>query len=108
MEIPVYIHSQINNNNLSYENPDIDENIILNLFLLSQGLLVSVLLVGCVHGYAQYEKPPDWTCPEFGVYPCNCTAESDQGIAIECYNTNLGKQAVTFYGIFYEKYKGFY
>ena len=25
-----------------------------------------------------------------GVYPCNCTAESDEGIAVECDNTNLG------------------
>ena len=70
-------------------------------------------------GFAQYQKPPDFMCPEFGenhyfryvfmcmyddgtgwliqmfgliagVYPCNCTAESDEGIAVECDNTNLG------------------
>ena len=47
-----------------------------------------------VSGFAEYQKPPDFTCPEFGVYPCNCTAESDDGIAILCENTNLASMAV--------------
>ena len=80
-------------------------------FFLASGLLV---IVSGVSGFAQYQKPPDFLCPEFGkifhshinnifaptakyilliiagVYPCNCTAESDEGIAVECDNTNLG------------------
>ena len=28
------------------------------------------------------------------MYPCNCTAESDDGIAVECDNTNLASMAV--------------
>ena len=47
-----------------------------------------------VSGFAEYQKPPDFTCPEFGVFPCNCTAESDAGIAILCENTNLASMAV--------------
>ena len=53
-----------------------------------------LLLVVSVSGFAEYQKPPDFTCPEFGVFPCNCTAESDAGIAILCENTNLASMAV--------------
>lgn len=58
-------------------------------------LLIGVfsLVVG-VHGYAEYQQPPAFQCPEFGLYPCNCTKESDEGIVVVCENTNLASMAV--------------
>eukprot|EP00092_Neocalanus_flemingeri_P025507 GFUD01027655.1.p1 GENE.GFUD01027655.1~~GFUD01027655.1.p1 ORF type:complete len:1068 (-),score=163.25 GFUD01027655.1:152-3355(-) len=51
------------------------------------------LVVG-VHSFAEYQHPPAYLCPEFGLYPCNCTKESDEGIVVVCENTNLASMSV--------------
>jgi len=51
------------------------------------------LVVG-VNSFAEYKAPPAFQCPEFGLYPCRCTKESDEGIVVECENTNLASMAV--------------
>ena len=40
------------------------------------------------------DAPPKYTCPGRSVYPCNCTKGSDEGIFLECANTNLASLAV--------------
>ena len=47
-----------------------------------------------MHGFAEYKEPPAFQCPEFGLYPCLCTGESDEGIVVKCENTNLASMAV--------------
>jgi len=59
-----------------------------------QFLLGILGLVVGVHSFAEYKEPPAFQCPEFGLYPCNCTGESDQGIGVVCENTNLASMAV--------------
>ena len=70
------------------------------VFPLLYRKLISILFIGVfslvvgVHGYAEYQQPPAFQCPEFGLYPCNCTKESDEGIVVVCENTNLASMAV--------------
>ena len=40
------------------------------------------------------DPPPKYQCPRRSVYPCNCTKGSDEGIFLECSNTNLASLAV--------------
>jgi len=64
---------------------------MMELFHLQIGVLCFVL---SVHGFAEYKEPPAFQCPEFGLYPCLCMGESDEGIVVKCENTNLASMAV--------------
>ena len=42
------------------------------------------------------DQPPKYDCPRDSraLYPCNCTQGSDDGVYIECKNTNIASLAV--------------
>ena len=64
---------------------------LYHFYFINLGVLCLVL---SVHGFAEYKEPPAFQCPEFGLYPCLCVGESDEGIVVGCENTNLASMAV--------------
>ena len=40
------------------------------------------------------DPPPRYSCPNRPIFPCNCTKGSDEGVYVECSNTNLASLAV--------------
>jgi len=61
------------------------------------GLLLVLMINGFLppaSGSKQWVAPPLHPCPDFPLIPCNCTAGTDEGIAVLCENTNLASMAV--------------
>ncbi len=67
--------------------------------------LLAILLAAAAHAQQEedvtppapsvwIDAPPKYQCPSRSVYPCNCTRGSDEGIYLECSNTNLASLAV--------------
>jgi hypothetical protein len=45
--------------------------------------------------YSQWvDPPPRYDCPDRPIFPCNCTKGSDEGVYVDCTNTNLASLAV--------------
>ena len=40
------------------------------------------------------DPPPRYVCPDRPLFPCNCTKGSEEGLYVECTNTNLASLAV--------------
>ncbi|XP_026815822.1 chaoptin-like [Rhopalosiphum maidis] len=63
--------------------------------------LILILYVYCIN--AEYTEPgPKYRCPKIGslpelaLHPCRCVAESDNGLALDCENSNLASLSVGF------------
>ena len=74
---------------------------MMRLAIFSSLLLTSLLLEASVAQDVTpppvsvwVDPPPKYQCPWRNVYPCNCTKGSDEGIFLECSNTNLASLAV--------------
>ena len=68
-----------------------------NLTLISFTTFVVIFCALCVHVNGQWiDQPPKYDCPKDSraLYPCNCTQGSDDGVYIECSNTNIASLAV--------------
>ena len=63
-------------------------------------MLLLTALLGCIiPAFGGYVPPgPKYACPKEGAYilPCKCTRGSDQGLYIECENTNLASLSLAF------------
>jgi hypothetical protein len=60
-------------------------------------LKLLILNVLCLYVDGQWiDQPPKYDCPKDprALYPCNCTLGSDEGVYIECSNTNIASLAV--------------
>lgn len=40
------------------------------------------------------DPPPKYQCPNRPIYPCNCTKGSEEGVHLDCSNTNLASLSV--------------
>lgn len=67
--------------------------------MVNRILLVLILYVYSIDG--EYSEPgPKYRCPKIGslpelaLHPCRCVAESDNGLALHCENSNLASLSV--------------
>ena len=57
-----------------------------------QATLLLLVLPLCLSQWV--DPPPRYVCPDRPLYPCNCTRGSEEGLYVECTNTNLASLAV--------------
>lgn len=76
-----------------------DNFIFVALNMLAHVFFALILFVYCVNG--EYIEPgPKYRCPKvsslsaLALYPCSCVAESDNGLALHCENSNLATLSV--------------
>lgn len=51
--------------------------------------ILVLLAVSGVFGQKWVDPPPKYQCPTRTIYPCNCTKGSEEGVYLDCSNTNL-------------------
>lgn len=62
---------------------------------------ILVLILGLYFVNGEYQEPgPKYRCPKVGsllelaLHPCRCVAESDNGLALHCENSNLATLSI--------------